>query len=159
MKSCWSQQSWRSILRDSTIFRIFFRQDITVPIFIIVGYVWWMLGRGALLLPPSVSSPKGLSWIGLNVWLGSEYVSDISSLLKSTSEITLYIYTNICYGLNTATIKMELLATIGHGFYILNVTFQILDAASVEEMWYLGHIYLTTSLNGCYRNIGEIRKL
>ena len=93
------------------------------------------------------------------MWLGSEYVSDISFLLKSTSEISLYIYTNICYGLNTVTIKMELLATIGHGFYILNVTFQILDAASVEEMWYLGHIYLTTSLNGCYRNIGEIRKL
>ena len=59
----------------------------------------------------------------LNARLGSEYSFDISSLLKPI-KICLQIYVNSCYGLNTATLKTELLAIIVNSFYVLNASFQ-----------------------------------
>ena len=62
MKKFWCQQNSRSVSRDLYIFWIFFRQDITGRIFIIVGYAGQILEGGAFLPPPppdpSVSSPE-----------------------------------------------------------------------------------------------------
>ena len=62
VKECWCQQNSRGVSRDSYIFWIFLRQGITVPSFIIVEYVWQILGRGGLFTPPphpsSVISPE-----------------------------------------------------------------------------------------------------
>ena len=52
VKKCWCQQKSEGMSRDSYIFWIFFRSGITVPSFILVGYVWQILGRGAFLPPP-----------------------------------------------------------------------------------------------------------
>ena len=52
-KKCWCQQNPRGTSRDSYSFWNFFRQGVTVPSFIIVGYVWQILERGGLFaLPP-----------------------------------------------------------------------------------------------------------
>ena len=58
VKNCWYQRNSRGVSRDSYILWIFFRYSISVPSFIIVGYVWQILRRGALFGPLSVSSPK-----------------------------------------------------------------------------------------------------
>ena len=42
-------------------FRIFFRQVITVPSSVTVGYVWQMLGRGAFCSPPPLPQPPSVS--------------------------------------------------------------------------------------------------
>ena len=68
LKKCWCQQNSRSVSRDSHNFWIFLRLGITVPSFIILGYVWQILGRGTFLpiQPYIFEQPrKGLSWIGL----------------------------------------------------------------------------------------------
>ena len=46
------------VSRDLYMFWIFFRQSITMLSFIIVGYVWQILGRGGIYVPRFVSSPK-----------------------------------------------------------------------------------------------------
>ena len=53
------------MLRDSYIFWIFFRQGVTVPSFIIVGYMWQILERGPFWPPIREQPQKGPSWIGL----------------------------------------------------------------------------------------------
>ena len=73
-------------------FWIFFRQVITVPSFIILGYVWQILGRGAFLSPHPWAAPKtpilnrvktnsswqiteSISWLGgcsICRWTGNE---------------------------------------------------------------------------------------
>ena len=56
-KKCRFQQNSGGVPRDSYIFLIFFRSGITVPSFIIVGYVLQILERVGLFgLPPSLSS-------------------------------------------------------------------------------------------------------
>ena len=45
-KKCWCQQNSRSVSRDSFIFWVVLRKGITVPSFMIAGYVWQILGRG-----------------------------------------------------------------------------------------------------------------
>ena len=67
--------------RHSYVFWIFFRQGIIIPSFIIVGYVWQILGRGgAFLVPPHpLAAPKSPSWIGLKaLTANSEYPSVIA---------------------------------------------------------------------------------
>ena len=61
------------VASDSYIFWIFFRLGITVPSFIIAGYVWQILGRGgegffAAPFPPHIRehSQKGQSYIRVN---------------------------------------------------------------------------------------------
>ena len=44
--------------RDLYMFWIFFRQSITMLSFIIVGYVWQILGRGAFTYPDPWAAPK-----------------------------------------------------------------------------------------------------
>ena len=56
-------------------FWIFFRWGITVPSFIIVGYVWQISGRGPFCPPSSVSSPE----IGLIPLPYSEYPTSMNS--------------------------------------------------------------------------------
>ena len=67
----WQNASWLLQSRDLHIFWIFLRYVITAPSFIIVGYVWQILGRGVDLfgLPTPIREQprKSLSWIGLNV--------------------------------------------------------------------------------------------
>ena len=58
MKKCWCQQNSKGVSRDLYVFLILFRYDIAVPIFIIVEYVWQILGKGAICPLPSVSSPE-----------------------------------------------------------------------------------------------------
>ena len=60
VKKRWCQQKSWYVSRYSYIFWIFFRQGVTMPSFIIVGYVWQILGRGGSFCtpPPSVSSPR-----------------------------------------------------------------------------------------------------
>ena len=68
MKKCWCQQNSRVASRDSYIFSIVLGWGITVPSFIIAGYVWQIVGRGGgfLVPPPMPEQPrKSPSWIGL----------------------------------------------------------------------------------------------
>ena len=51
VKKCWCQQNSRGVSCDSYSFWIFYGQGITVPCFIIVGYVWQILGRETFLRP------------------------------------------------------------------------------------------------------------
>ena len=51
VKKCWCQPNWRGVSRGSCIFWIFHRYRITVPSFIIAGYVWQILGRRYLFAP------------------------------------------------------------------------------------------------------------
>ena len=54
------QQDSKSVSRDSYFF-IFFRYSIIVLSFIIVGYVWQILGRRFFAdLSPAVSSPENI---------------------------------------------------------------------------------------------------
>ena len=62
----------------------------------------------------------------LNVWLVSEYVPQIS-FFKFRFWICSRIFVSSCYGLNTATFKMELYVTIVNGFYVLNATCHLLQ--------------------------------
>ena len=72
MKKCWCQQNSRSVSRDSHNFWIFLRLGITVPSFIIAGYVWQILGRGTFLSPPIREQPQEtLFWIDLKLILSS----------------------------------------------------------------------------------------
>ena len=52
VKKWWFQQNSGGASRDSYVFWIFFRYGIIVPSFITVGYLWQILGRGALFAPP-----------------------------------------------------------------------------------------------------------
>ena len=68
VKKRWCQQNLGGVSRDSYVFWIFFREGITVPGFIIVRYVWQILGRRAPFcpLPPIREQPRKCpSWIGL----------------------------------------------------------------------------------------------
>ena len=66
MKTCWCQQNWRIVSRDAYIFVSSYRLGIVVPSFIIVWYVWQILGRRVFLLPTIHEQPrKGPSWMGL----------------------------------------------------------------------------------------------
>ena len=68
MKNYWCQQNSKGVSRDSYIFWVFFRLGIAVTSFIIVGYVWQILWREALLVAPiREQSQKSPSWIGLTV--------------------------------------------------------------------------------------------
>ena len=70
VKKCWHQQNSTGVSRDWYIFRIFFGHGMSAPSFIIVRYVWQILGREAfLLLPPPIRGQpqKSPSWIGLNL--------------------------------------------------------------------------------------------
>ena len=60
MKKCWCQQNSRVASRDSYIFSIVLGWGITVPSFIIAGYVWQIVGRGGgFLVPPHAwAAPK-----------------------------------------------------------------------------------------------------
>ena len=68
-KKFWYQQNSRVMSRDSYIFGIFFSEGITVPSFIIVEYVWQILGSvGFLASAPIREQPQKIpSWIGLNI--------------------------------------------------------------------------------------------
>ena len=46
VKKCWCQQNPKNVSRDLYSFWVFLRKGITVPNFIIVGYLWQILGRG-----------------------------------------------------------------------------------------------------------------
>ena len=59
-KKCWCQQNARGVPCDSYIFWSFFGLGITVPSFIIVGYMWQILGREPFLSRTSMSRPKRL---------------------------------------------------------------------------------------------------
>ena len=52
MKKCWCQQNSEGVSRDSYIVWIFSRWGITVPSFIMVGYVSQILGKRGLFAPP-----------------------------------------------------------------------------------------------------------
>ena len=66
VKKCWCQQNPSCVSCDSYSFWNFFRYGITLPIFIIVGYVWHILGRGAFLVLLIREQPqKSPTWIGL----------------------------------------------------------------------------------------------
>ena len=55
------QQNWRGVSRDLYIYWTFFRYVITVPILIIVGYVWQKVGGGRWPFcpnPPPRVAPK-----------------------------------------------------------------------------------------------------
>ena len=61
MKKCWCQQNSIGVSRDSYSFLIFLRSCMTVPSFIIVGYVWQILRTGAFCPPLPVypwAAPK-----------------------------------------------------------------------------------------------------
>ena len=53
-----------SVSLDLYVFWIFFRQGITLPNFIMVGYVRQTLGEEGLFAPISEQPQKGPSWIG-----------------------------------------------------------------------------------------------
>ena len=61
------------VSHDAYIFVSSYRLSIVVPSFIIIGYVWHILGRRVFLLPTICEQPrKGPSWIGLRAvrkWL------------------------------------------------------------------------------------------
>ena len=67
IKKCWYQQNSRGLSRDSYSFWIFFRQGITVPSLIIVGYACQILERGMPRPPPPIHEQlwKSPSLIGL----------------------------------------------------------------------------------------------
>ena len=68
VKKYWCQQNSGGVSRDSYTFLIFFRKGITVQSFILVRYVWQILGGGDFLPPPPPhpwAARKGPSWIGL----------------------------------------------------------------------------------------------
>ena len=65
VKKCWCQHNSRGLSRDLYIFWILFGWGITVPSFIVVGYVWQVLGRGGLNPPIREQPRKSSSWIGL----------------------------------------------------------------------------------------------
>ena len=71
VKKCWFQQNSKGAPLDSNICWIFFRLGVTVPIFIILGNVWQILGRGAFCpphpLPIREQLRKSPSWIWLSV--------------------------------------------------------------------------------------------
>ena len=58
VKKCWCQLNPSGVSRDLYIFWIFFRYGITVPSFIIVGFVWRILGRGVKKVPHTWAAPK-----------------------------------------------------------------------------------------------------
>ena len=65
MKEYWCQQYSRGVLHGLSATLIFFRQDITVSSFFIVGYVWQILAPSPL--PIREKPRKGSSWIGLKL--------------------------------------------------------------------------------------------
>ena len=70
MKKCWCQQNSRDVSSDLYIFWVFPRYGITAPSFIIVGYMWQILGRGAKKIPPPPihkQSRRSPSWIELTI--------------------------------------------------------------------------------------------
>ena len=88
MKKCWCQQNSKGVSRDSYIFWVFFSQGITVPSFMIVGYVWQISGRWGLFGSPIREQPrKDPSWIGLNY----SYFHYIISCLKDNSSAIKYL--------------------------------------------------------------------
>ena len=70
----------------------------------------------------------------LNVWLVSKYVPQIS-FFKFRFRICSRVYVSSCYGLKTATFKMELYVTIVNGFYILNAAYHLLQYLSVSYFY------------------------
>ena len=58
VKKCWCQQKSGGVSRDSYNFLIFFREGITVPSFIILRYLWQILGRGPFWPPHPWAAPK-----------------------------------------------------------------------------------------------------
>ena len=67
VKKCWCEQNSTGMSSEWCIFWIFFSQVITVPNFIIAGYMWQIIGKGGLLWGLSIHEQprKGPSWIGL----------------------------------------------------------------------------------------------
>ena len=64
-KKYWYQQNSSGVSRNLYCFWIFFRQGITVPTFIILRYMWQILGRD-LFAPHPWAARKRPSWIGLS---------------------------------------------------------------------------------------------
>ena len=89
VKKGWCQQNSEGVSRDSYIFWIFFRQGITVPILIVAGYVWQILGSGGLFASPIRKQlRKCPSWIGLkNILLEPVYFKEHCGIY-----LWLYIY-------------------------------------------------------------------
>ena len=54
----WCQQNSRGEARDLYIFLFLFMEGIALPSFIILGYVWQILGRKAFLALLSMGSPE-----------------------------------------------------------------------------------------------------
>ena len=68
LKNCWCQQNSMGVSRDSYIFWFFFRQGVTVPSFIILGYVLQILGKETFCPPYPSAVPKN-PWIELkHLW-------------------------------------------------------------------------------------------
>ena len=80
-KKCWCQQSSMGVSHDSYIFLIFFRQGLTVPSFIIVGYVWQILGRGPFCSP--------------HLWAALK--KRILNRVKITKLLVIFIFLNMAY--------------------------------------------------------------
>ena len=67
VKKYWRQQNSKGVSRDLYIFWSFFRQVMTVPSFMNVGYVWDILGKWAFLPPIREQARKVPSLIGLTL--------------------------------------------------------------------------------------------
>ena len=105
VKICWCQQNSRDLSRGLNFFCIFLRQGITVPSFIIVGYVWRILGKKPPPLPIREQPRKSPSWIGLKGYglqiftLDSlfNYVSKQVYLQKRCSWNSVVICVRVCF--------------------------------------------------------------
>ena len=78
VKKYWCQQNSRGVSRDSYIFWIFFGWGITVPRFIIVGFVWQIL-----VVRRSEQPRKSPSWIGLNTASVMKYLTSTCPVFPS----------------------------------------------------------------------------
>ena len=91
VKKCWC----KDVSPDTYTFWISFRQSMTVPSFIIVGYVWQILGRGGTFgpqTPPSLSSmsrPEKPILNRLNGMLIMSTVFSIKSFVQMSQRVFL----------------------------------------------------------------------
>ena len=96
IKKCWYQQNSRGLSRDSYSFWIFFRQGITVPSLIIVGYACQILERGAPPPPPPYpwAAPKKPILNRVNIQIKFKQLLcllvSLLSLMLSVTIVTLF---------------------------------------------------------------------
>ena len=115
MKNCRYQRNSRGASRDSYILRIFFRYSISVPSFIIVGYVWQILRRGALFgpLPHLRAAPKNpflnrvkFDFSYLNINSIRNKFSDLQQIICDSVDILTIAETKIDYSFPTAQFRL-----------------------------------------------------